>query len=109
MGLQKKHWRNHFTYAGGDTKTRFDVGEVVVGTYWLSGMGNLAKNVLTMMSAENDEQRFRYAVFQAALGLRSWSEESFPSIGLSSSFPLYPVMWLYKENLKVLRLEPIHQ
>jgi len=49
----------HFTYAGADTKTRFDVGEVVVGTYWLSGMGNLAKNVLTMMSAENDEQHFR--------------------------------------------------
>ncbi|HOL53666.1 MAG TPA: GGDEF domain-containing protein [Coprothermobacter proteolyticus] len=86
-----------------DTKTRFDVGEVVVGTYWLSGMGNLAKSVLTMMSAENDEQRFRYAVFQAALGLCSWSEESFPSIGLSSSFPLYPVMWLYKENPEKLK------
>jgi len=97
-----------------DTKTRFDVGEAVVGIYWLSGMGNLAKNVLTMMSAENDEQHFRYAVFQAALGLRSWNEEPFPSIGLSSSFPLYPVMWLYKENpekLKGLNLfssEPPH-
>ncbi len=86
-----------------DTKTRFDVGEAVVGIYWLSGMGNLAKNVLTMMSAENDEQHFRYAVFQAALGLRSWNEEPFPSIGLSSSFPLYPVMWLYKENPEKLK------
>jgi len=63
----------------------------------------LAKNVLTMMSAENDEQHFRYAVFQAALGLCSWSEEPFPSIGLSSSFPLYPVMWLYKENPEKLK------
>ena len=110
MGLPKEALEELISLMpGADSKTRFDVGEVAVVIYWLSGMENLAKDVLSMMSAgtESEEEHFRLVVFQVALGLRSWNEISFPSFSVSSSLPLYPLMWLCRkdpENLRKLEL-----